>query len=433
MRWLVLSASGLLALLGCSSTSSDSGTDPGGDEDIQGNELAAGNCTGTTPYTTAWVADPKLCVYVYASGLGAARQIAFAPNGDLFVSNGKVTVLWDDNKNGTSDSNEQGTFATASGLNHGLAFSPDFKFLYASSATTIYRWAYTGSRTATGPAQVVVRGIPSGGHSARTLVFDSRGRLYVNVGSSGNVDTTQQLWDTRAQVRRFAIPSTIPSGGINYTSGEVVAKGLRNENGLFVDAQDRLWGVENGRDNLTDPDTGDIHNDNPGEEINLLEDGGNRFYGYPFCYSEYKINGGGGAGTQWADQTLATSIRKTDTWCRDTNNVRRPKFVMQAHWAPLGLAQYTGSSLPYTNDFIIAIHGSWNRSPATGKLLARATYQNGEIVAVTPIVGEKNASGGLGQGQAGAPRPVDVRQGADGAVYYSDDDGGRIFKVGYRQ
>jgi hypothetical protein len=32
--------------------------------------------------------------------------------------------------------------------------------------------------------------------------------------------------------------------------------------------------------------------------------------------------------------------------------------------------QYTGSALPFAGDFIIAAHGSWNRSPATGRLLA---------------------------------------------------------------
>ncbi|WP_394836837.1 PQQ-dependent sugar dehydrogenase [Pendulispora rubella] len=430
MRLLVVPTSILLALAACSSSDSNVADSNDATENLVDNEAALANCTGSSPYD-AWVADPKLCVYVYATGLGGARQIAFAPNGDLFVNNGSVTVLWDDNKNGQSDSNEKGTFATASGLNHGIAFSRDAKFLYASSGSTIYRWAYNGSRTATGSAQVVVKNIPTGGHSARTLVFDSTGRLYVNVGSNANVDTSQQLLDTRAQVRRFAIPASIPSGGIDYSAGEVVAKGLRNENGLAFDSQDRLWGVENGRDNLNDPDFGgDIHNENPAEKINLLDGSGSKFYGYPYCYTEYKIAGGKGPGTQWADQTF--SHNRNDAWCQNPANVHPPAFAMQGHWAPLGLIQYTGSSLPYANDLIIAVHGSWNRSPATGRLLAQAHFENGKIVSVKPIVGQKNASGGLQQGTWDA-RPVDVRQGPDGAVYFSDDSGGRVFKVGYRQ
>ena len=47
----------------------------------------------------AWVSDARYCVYAFASGLGGARQMAFAPNGDLFVNNGNVTVLSDDDHN----------------------------------------------------------------------------------------------------------------------------------------------------------------------------------------------------------------------------------------------------------------------------------------------------------------------------------------------
>ncbi|WP_394827788.1 PQQ-dependent sugar dehydrogenase [Pendulispora albinea] len=446
MRWFVFSAAtGLLALFGCS-TSSDSGSSGFSGEDValtssDGTQGPRGNCVGTTPYD-AWVADPNLCVYVFATNLGRARQFAFAPNGDLFVNNrDKVTVLWDADRNGASDTNERATFATAAGLNHGLVFGPDGDFVYASSDTTIYRWTYErGDRAAKGPAEIVVKNMPAAGrHNSRTLVFDSEGRLYVNVGSATNTDATPELWATRSQVRRFDLPENIPAGGIDYAKGDIVASGMRNEVGLFIDRRNRLWGVENERDELIDDRFGgDIHTDNPGEEINVVATGDDerartKFHGYPFCYSEYKLTGGAGLGTQWSDRTLAPEIRKTDAWCRDPREVRPPKFVMQAHWAPLGIVQYTERSLPYRDDFIIAVHGSWNRLPAVGKLLAVARYRNGDIVSVEPIVGAKNASGGLEQGAAGAPRPVDVRQGRDGALYYSDDAGGRIFKVGYRR
>jgi glucose/arabinose dehydrogenase len=389
-------------------------------------------CVGQTPYTGAFVADPKLCVYVYAQNLGSPRQMAFAPNGDLFINNGQVVVLWDANGNGTSDSAERATFATASGIAHGLAFSRDAAFVYASSPTTVYRWPYTnGKRSGAGAGEVVLNNIPGGGHSSRTLAFDSQGRLIVSIGSASNVDSTQEQWDTRALVRRFTLPATIPSGGIDFASGVVIASGMRNEAGLYVDAQDRIWGVENGRDDLSNAALGgDIHTDNPGEEINLIDGQGTTFYGYPFCFSEFVLAAGSGAATQWADDSIAMASRKTDGWCRSAANVRPPAFSMQAHWAPLGIIQYTGSTLPFGGDFIITAHGSWNRSPATGRLLARAHVTNGAITAVTPIVGAKSSGGQLEQGMWDA-RPVDVRQGADEALYFSDDAGGRVFKVGY--
>jgi hypothetical protein len=49
---------------------------------------------------------------------------------------------------------------------------------------------------------------------------------------------------------------------------KIIADGLRNEVGLRFDANGQLWGVENGADDLYRADLGgDIHNDNPGEEI----------------------------------------------------------------------------------------------------------------------------------------------------------------------
>jgi glucose/arabinose dehydrogenase len=415
-------------------TPADSGTNHGDTATPMDANLppAPVNCLGTVK-VDAYVSDPKLCVYEYAQNLAAARQMAFAPNGDLFVNNGQVTALWDADHDGTSSASERAMFATASGLNHGLVFSRDAKFVYASSDTTVYRWSYTmGQRTASGAAEVVIKGIPGGGHGTRALVFDSTDRLYMNVGSASNVDTSQTDWDNRSQIRRYTIPASVPSGGLAYTSGEVIATGMRNESGLFVDADDHLWGVENGRDNLSDDDLGgDIHNDNPGEELNFIDGQGASFYGYPLCFSEHTINGGLGRGTQWADQTLDPSLQKTDAFCRDTASVHPPAFVMPAHWAPLGVIRYTGRSLPFAGDLIISAHGSWNRQPAVGRVVAIAHLEQGRVMSLTSIVGEKDASGQLKEGGWNV-RPVDVRQGPDDAVYVSDDQGGRVLKIGYQ-
>jgi len=391
-------------------------------------------CTGSMKLDV-FVSDPKLCVYVYAQNVSGARQLAFAPNGDLFVSaTGKVIALWDGNKDGTSDPDERATFATQSGLNHGVVFSRDAKFVYASSSTTVFRWKYSnGLRTAEGAAEVIVKGIPSGGHSTRTLGFDSKGRLVVSIGSGSNVDTSQSDWDSRSQIRRYEIPANVPSGGLAYTTGEVLASGMRNEAGIFVDNDDRIWGVENGRDNLSDDDLGgDIHNDNPGEELNLVDGKGPKFYGYPHCFSEFKLSGGQGQGTQWADETLEASQRKTDDYCRDAAQVKPPVYVMPAHWAPLGVIRYTGRAVPMTGDLIIGAHGSWNRDPATGRVIARAKLSGDKVTMFETIVGEKDASGKLKEGSWDA-RPVDVRQGPDEALYVSDDQSGRVLKIGYEQ
>jgi glucose/arabinose dehydrogenase len=371
---------------------------------------------------------------VFAKNLAAARQLAFASNGDLFVNNGAVTVLWDANHDATSADDERARFASAPGLNHGLVFSRDEKFLYASSDRDVYRWPYrAGLRAAERPAEVVVRGMPSGGgHTTRSLAFDSKGRLYVSVGSANNIDTTPQDLANRAQIRRYVIPDKLARGGLAYASGELVARGMRNEVGLYITDDDHSWGVENGRDNLTRADLGgDIHNDNPAEEINAIDGRGSNDYGYPHCFSEYAAKNGKGAGTQWADLSIDVAQQKTDAFCRDPNRVHPPAGVMPAHWAPLGVIQYTGHALPFTGDLIIGAHGSWNRSPASGRLVARAVLENGRVQSVKVIVGEMDGDGHLKEGNWEA-RPVDIRQGPDEAIYVSDDRGGRVLKIGYR-
>jgi glucose/arabinose dehydrogenase len=105
---------------------------------------------------------------------------------------------------------------------------------------------------------------------------------------------------------------------------------------------------------------------------------------------------------------------------------------MPAHWAPLGIIVYSGRSLPYTGDLIIGAHGSWNRSPATGRVVARAKLQGTTVSDLQVVLGQKNSSGEPAQGDWDV-RPVDVRQGPDQAVYVSDDLGGRVIKLGYKQ
>ncbi len=379
--------------------------------------------------TEVWLADPHLCLTVFADSdvVAAPRQMAFASNGDLFVMRPSfVQVLFDTNHDGAITPDESSLYAQPStGITHGLAFSPDGSFLYASSDTTVVRWAYKpGDRVATASQEIVVHDMPANGHFTRTLVFDAQGRLYVNVGSAGDLDQGPDLASLRAQVRRFTIPKTLPVEGIAYDAGEVFASGLRNEVGLTFDSKGRMWGVENGSDGSYMPSVTTA--DNPAEKINRLDAPGARFYGYPDCWTEYGFDGGLGRGTQWA---YLTGVR-TDTWCRDPANVQGPAFAMQGHWAPLGIAEYTGGSLPWSGDLFIASHGSNARVPAVGRLIARAHLVGEKVMSVTPVVSHL-ADGGLDEGGWTA-RPVDIRTGPDGALYFSDDSGYRIFRLGYR-
>jgi glucose/arabinose dehydrogenase len=383
---------------------------------------------------TAWTADSHFCMIRYATGVSQARQLAFAPNGDLFVGgNGRLTVLYDTNGNGVSETSERSTFATVSGGNHSVAFTATH--VYASSDSTVYRWTYTaGQRTSTGSPETVVRGIGTGGHATRTLLIDAQNRLYVSIGSASNVDAPADPNTpptTRAQIRRFDL-GAIPSGGYAVTGGELFASGLRNEVGLSLDSQGRIWGVENGRDNLNVG--GDIHYDNPGEEVNLFDPSRpGRNYGYPFCWSEGIWTGAmaKGTGTQHLDPDQPGAF--TEARCQDASVIVPPALAMRAHLAPLDIVEYTGSAYPaeFRGNLFVASHGSWNRETGqVGRLIIRLRMGASGPTQADNFLGE-SSGGALREGQW-TVRPVSIEVDPAGLLTFSDDSSGTINKIGYR-
>ena len=391
----------------------------------------------TALYAGAYLADPHYCMFTFASGLTAARQLALAPNGDLFVAgNGQITVLFDTNADGVSDASDRAVFATAPSLNHGLAITATH--VYASSTTDVYRWPYAaGDRVATGPMESVVKGIPAGGHATRTLVIDAQNRLYVSIGSASNVDVPENPAAppaTRALIRRYNLAS-VPAGGYAVADGEVFAYGLRNEVGLSIDSKGRLWGVENGRDNLMLG--GDIHYDNPAEEVNLFDvNKPGRDYGYPHCWSEgiwMDTTMAKGPGTQHLDPDQPGSY--TEAKCQDRSAVVPPAFALGAHMAPLDIVEYRGGGYPgdMQGDLFVASHGSWNREIAqVGRVIVRLKMgANGPTEAQNFLGNKVAATGELAQGEW-AIRPASIRIDKAGLLTFSDDTSGTVNKIGYK-
>jgi len=369
------------------------------------------------------------CASTWASGLDTPRGLFVTDSGDVLVlerGKGQVTALWDADGDGLSGEGERAKLASAGGLNHGVSVHAGF--LYASSSSTVSRWPYAaGTRTDLGAGTVVVRDVPSGGnHSTRTLVFDAAGQLYVSCGSASNVDADSR----RSLIRRFDL-ADVPAGGIAFRDGEVFADGLRNEVGLAFDAQGRLWGVQNGIDNLNRDDMGgDIHEDNPAEILSRFDTPG-AFHGYPYCWAEFILpaNVGKGPGTQWAHEATMNDGTHSDAWCQNPANVDPPELAMQAHSAPLDLEFYDGNSFPeaYRGDLFITLHGSWNRDQPTGyKVVHVSIDAAGNLSNPEPFF--ENA----GQADNGWPhRPVAIRVGHDGQLFITSDASDAILVVGH--
>jgi glucose/arabinose dehydrogenase len=396
------------------------------------------SCSTVPPaaLTPVYLADPHYCMFTFASGLVAPRALGVAPNGDIFVAvSGQVIALYDTNRDGVSDDTERAVFASASGLNHGLVITATH--VYASSSTDVYRWPYAaGDRVATGPPESVVKGIPTGGHATRTLVVDGQNRLYVTIGSASNVDTPESPTAppaTRALIRRYDLTS-IPTGGYAVGDGEVFAFGLRNEVGLSIDSRGRMWGVENGRDNLMLG--GDIHYDNPAEEVNLFDvNKPGRDYGYPHCWTEgiwMDTAMAKGPGTQHLDPDQPGGY--TEAKCQDRNAVVPPAFALGAHLAPLDIFEYRGAGYPgdVQGDLFVTSHGSWNREISqVGRYITRLKMGPNGPTESQIFLAATDGGTGLVQG-TWSIRPVSLRVDHAGLLVFSDDGNGTVNKIGYK-
>lgn len=122
--------------------------------------------------------------------------------------------------------------------------------------------------------------------------------LIISRGSSENVDPAAAVISSgQSQIKAFDL-SKVPSGGYNFAQdGLRLGWGLRNSVGISEHPQTGgIYSVENSVDDLNR--TGqDIHQDNPGEELNFhgylngtefAPQGSN--YGYPQCVAAWDVS-----------------------------------------------------------------------------------------------------------------------------------------------
>jgi glucose/arabinose dehydrogenase len=334
---------------------------------------------------------PGFGVSVFAAGLRDPRMMARGPDGELYVAErgaGRIMRLPDRDGDGATDGGE----VVADGLNapSSIAFYEDGS-LYVGETTRVLRLSAPDESGVFQEREVIVDGLPEGGHSTRTVLFSPDWeRLYVSVGSSCNV--CAEADERRATIVRYNADG----------SGELVyAKGLRNAVGItFRPGTDELWASNNGRDWLGD--------DLPPETIYVVREGDDA--GWPRCHSGRIVDPEFGSPDACA-------------------GVLPPAVEMQAHSAPLGLTFYTGEQFPgeYRGDLFVAFHGSWNRSVPTGYKVVRVPIdERGQPGAVQDF-----AAGWLSEDGSNWGRPVDVLTASDGSLLVSDDGAGNIYRVFY--
>lgn len=324
-------------------------------------------------------------VSVIAAGLQRPRFMAFDDAGNLLVADSEagqvVRFPYADGLLGDGE-------LLISGLeqpgNVALFRDGDQEYLYVSEPEQITRYAYDPAGPA-GAAEAIVTGLPTGGHSTRTVRFGPDGMLYLAVGSSCNICVEED--PIRATVSRMT-----PQGG----NPEILATGLRNPVDLaFQPGTDLLWATVNERDNQG--------NEIPPDLVTIVQEGAN--YGWPDCLPPDATPQEAGA---------------------DCSNITPPTVGIQPHSAPLGMTFLDGDGVPadLSGDLIVAQHGSWNRQPPAAPKLLHIDFADGQPVAATDFVTGWQDVAGERWG-----RPAGVTQAPDGSLIVSDDLSGYIYRV----
>jgi glucose/arabinose dehydrogenase len=368
------------------------------------------------------------CATTVASQLGPVRQLAVAPNGDLYAAlSGKPGdntggILAFRDKDGDGKPDERASFGPAGGndieVHNGyLYFAPDDR---------VVRYRLTGKLEPDAKMETVVTGLPTeGDHQAKSLAFGTGDTMFVIIGSATNsCQKTNRLpgspghdpcteLETRAGVWQFSATRA----GQRFGDGRRYATGLRNAIGVTTQpGTGALYAAVHGRDQLSDNwgFSNEVNANNPGEELVRIRAGDD--YGWPYCYYS----------NQYQKKVLAPEYGGDGQKVGRCSSARNPLISFPGHWGPMALAFYPGGAFgpTYKGGLFIAFHGSWNRAP-----LPQAGYR---VVFVPVVNGNPTGQYTTFATDKGGPtslRASGVAAAPDGSLYISADQNGKIWKV----
>jgi glucose/arabinose dehydrogenase len=326
-------------------------------------------------------------------------------------------------------------------LPQGMAFDTigGTRVLYVAESNEIDRYVWKSNGTI-GARTVVVRGLPNTSstgddvHRSKGIAIGPDHTIYVTVGSSNNASPERAGSPPRA---------TIVAYRSNGTHMRVFARGVRNGEGLAFAPDGSLWTAVNGRDQIPypfhrayggTPDafgqviTGYV-NEHPPDELARLSAGRN--LGWPFCNPDPDTTPGSSSTTlHFAnlrfDDDAQTNPSGTVLDCAKLAPLERG---LPAHSAPLGLTFLEGSAVPapWSRGAIVAVHGSWDRTPPRAPALLWLPWNAAKRTLGTPVTlvgGFQDASG------ARWGRPTDAVAGPDGDLYVVDDTAGAVYRIG---
>ena len=313
-----------------------------------------------------------------ATGLDTPWELAFAPDGRIFVTErpGRLRVIEGGHLRAEPVAIVPGVVEQGEGGLLGLVLDPNFAtngnlYLYHTYRAEGLRnrvISYTlqdlaGGRGLTNP-RVVIDNIPAGStHNGGRIAFGPDGKLYITAGDAGTTATAQDRNSLAGKILRLNADGSIPSDN-PFPGSPIYSYGHRNPQGLaWQPGTSALYATE--------------HGSSANDEVNRITPGGN--YGWPTV-----------TGTQTRDGLIAPVLASGN------GNT----------WAPSGATFVRGDGFP-------AWRGSFLFAGLRSTTLWRLDLSNAGSLRLEPLLEDSHG------------RLRAIHEGPDGALYVltSSQDG----------
>lgn len=365
-----------------------------------------------------------------ADSLGKVRHIEVNNQGGIYaklnsLKDGKgIYYLTDLNKDGVIDNK------TSFGDFPGTGIKIKGNYLYASSNTAVFRYLLNNNGEVINPdkPELIVDGLlDKKRDNSKSIALDDQGNLYVTIGSYSDncregstgkgipgcpiLDSAAGIWMFKANK-----PNQSFKDGLRY------ATGLKNSVGIdWNRATNSLFATNHGRgafsDKFPEKFTPQQDAELPAETVYELKKGSDA--GWPFTYYDHIQK-----------KNILAPEYGGDGKMESDNKYDIPAATFPAHLAPNDILFYTGNMFPerYKNGAFVVLHG---RSAVLKKayFVAFIPFVNGKPSGDWEIFAD-NFTPFAGPAQY---RPMGLAQGADGALYISEDLKGAIFKITYNK
>ncbi|KAI8971685.1 hypothetical protein BDF20DRAFT_693350 [Mycotypha africana] len=245
--------------------------------------------------------------------------------------------------------------------------------LFVATTNSIYKFPYSdGQHSELQEGIKIMTNINPDDPSAQPdIAIDPFGYAFVPRAVSDLHDKSDA---SHAVIKKFNI-KMIPENGFDFeTDGEIQAVGTNTFGLMGFDTQARLWGL-NGipQSTIQRADIAGNHNlatSGLAEELNLYEFPQSN-YGFPYCMTEYNLEGvsaaSKGLGAQWAHPMFMNESVEMDTFCQQSVNNIGPSVPLSSNSIATSVLFYMGEFCSVgdeeTHGTSVGLPCAWTDSP----------------------------------------------------------------------